>query len=400
MVDDHGLKVTTVRKILEENMRLVMENITLGSKLNQLAADITAQGRAVLGHHTFALEGNVKDLAMLECPSGDAFAVFLDPMVLFNHNAMYVPVSNWEKTTKAMEESGTFSVTDRKVVASYNLQYLFWHSEGKQVVAGKVLATFALTEKWSGTGGLDGVRVEIELSADTAADAVRTMIGDRLPAGSQLAQLAQMMLKHTQHWLLMVHKHLNAELVKLMQMNILEEEALILLSEEVIIMFDRFYAIRRKHMDFVVKGNRIEYMVRCIWILLQVHMAMDDFVKDSLKYNLAISAAFIHFFDEADGRKCVGGGQLPDPVVEGGDQEAGNGGLGRKDGGRWGICPLHDGHQHGGQGGKELREDFSSKSQPQEVTDPHLKSSCGGRYCMCCSGLLYKFSLESRDSAG
>jgi hypothetical protein len=140
---------------------------------------------------------------------------------------------------------------------------------------------------------MDGQRVEIELSADTAADAVRTMIADRLPAGSQLAQLAQMMLEHTQQWFLMMHKHLNAELTKLMQMNILEEETLILISEEVIIMFDRFYAVRRKRIDFVVKGSRLEYMVRCIWISLQVHMAMDDFVKDGLKHNLAISAAFI-----------------------------------------------------------------------------------------------------------
>ncbi len=307
MVDDHGLEVTTVRKILEENMRLPMENITLGSKLNQLAADITTQGGAVLECHMFSSEGNVKDLAMLECPSGDAFAAFADPMVLFNHNAMYVPVSNWEKTTKAMEESGTLSVTDRKVVVSYNLQYLFWHAESKQVVVGKVYATFASAKKWSGTGGMDSRRVEIELSAETAADAVRTMIGDRLPVGSQLAQLAKMMLEHTQRWLLTVHKHLDAELVKLTQMNILEEEALILLSEEVIIMFDRFYAIWRKRMDFVVKGNRVEYMVRCIWILLQVHMAMDDFVKDGLKYNLAISLAFIHFLTKQTGGNVSAG---------------------------------------------------------------------------------------------
>jgi hypothetical protein len=149
--------------------------------------------------------------------------------------------------------------------------------------------------------------VEIELSADTAADAVRTMIGDRFLVGSQLAQLAQTMLEHTQRWLLMVHKHLDAKLVKLTQMNILEEEALILLSEEVIIMFDRFYAIRHKCMDLVVKGNRVEYMVRCIWISLQVHMAMDDFVKDGLKYNLAISAAFIHFLTKQTGGNVSAG---------------------------------------------------------------------------------------------
>ncbi len=188
VVDAHGLKVSTIRKIFEDNDRLVSENVTLLDKLDQLATDITAQGGAVLGCHMFSSKGKVRDLAMLKCPSGDAFAAFVDPMVLFNHNAMYVPVTNWEKMTRAMEEPGTLSVTNRKVVASYNLHYLFWHAEGKQVIAGKVLAAFASAEKWSGMGGMDGRRVEIELSADTAAEAVHTMIADRFPAGSQLAR--------------------------------------------------------------------------------------------------------------------------------------------------------------------------------------------------------------------
>jgi hypothetical protein len=72
---------------------------------------------------------------------------------------------------------------------------------------------------------------------------VRTGIADNLPVGSKLAQLATKMLEHTQSWLSKVNKHLDSELTKLTQMNISPEEALILLSEEVIIMFDRFYTI-------------------------------------------------------------------------------------------------------------------------------------------------------------
>jgi hypothetical protein len=43
-------------------------------------------------------------------------------------------------------------------------------------------------------------------------------------------------------------------------------------------------------------------MVRCIWLTLQVHMAMDDFVKDGIKYNLAILATFICFLTKQMGR--------------------------------------------------------------------------------------------------
>jgi hypothetical protein len=156
---------------------------------------------------------------------------------------MYSPDVGWEKTTKAMEESGVMSVTNHKVVASYNCNHAFWFTDGKPVVAGKVIGAFASAEKCTGTGGMDGRRVEIETSSETVGDCVRTMIADKLPAGSKLAQLATKMLEHTQSWLSKVNKHLDSELTKLTQMNISPEEALILLSEEVIIMFDRFYTI-------------------------------------------------------------------------------------------------------------------------------------------------------------
>jgi hypothetical protein len=48
-------------------------------------------------------------------------------------------------------------------------------------------------------------------------------------------------------------------------------------------------------MEFTLKGKHVEYMVCCIWLTLQAHAVMDDFVKRELKYDSAISAAFICF---------------------------------------------------------------------------------------------------------
>jgi hypothetical protein len=292
ILDANGNQIGTLGSMVDKNAALKTANAKLMDRVDRLVADVTAQGGAVLGRHTFTSELQVRALAMMECSSGDAFLVFVDLMTLFCHNVMYFLVTGWEKTTKAMEELGTLLVTDRKVVASYNLQHLLWFMEGKPVVAGKVINAFSLMEKWQGSGGLDGKRVEIEVLAKTAADGVRTAITNTLPDGSQLAQLALRMLEHTQSWLLMVNKHLDAELTKLTQMHITVEEALILLSEEIIIMFDQFYAIRCKRMEFTVKGTRVEYMVWCIWLTLQVQ-AMDDFTRDGMKYNPAISAAFV-----------------------------------------------------------------------------------------------------------
>jgi hypothetical protein len=238
---------------------------------------------------------------MKECPKGNAFAAFVDPMVIFCFDPTYVPLSGWETLTKAMEKSGNYPVTDRKVIASYNAHHSHWFSEGKMVVAGKTLPAFSSKEKWHGTGGMDGQRVEIELLLDTAADGVRTAIEGKLPAGSQLGQVVLRMLEHTLAWFSTVFKHLDADFVCLTQVHISKEETLILLSEEVIIMFDHFHAIQRKRMDFLVNGSRVEYLARCIWITMQVHMVMDEFKQNRLKYNSSISAAFMQFLMKITG---------------------------------------------------------------------------------------------------
>ncbi len=137
--------------------------------------------------------------------------------------------------------------------------------------------------------------MEIEILLVTSADGVRTAIEDKLPMGSQLGQLALRMLEHTLSWFSTVFKHLDLEFVHLTQVNILEEDRLILLSKKVIIMFDRFHAVRCKRMDFMVNGARVEYMVHCVWISMQVHMVMDEFTQNVMKYNSSILAAFMQF---------------------------------------------------------------------------------------------------------
>ena len=306
--DDNGVHVSTLGRVMQEIVDLKRANDQLKDRIEMLAADVTAQGGVILGRFTFTSELHLLALCMKECPNGEANSAFVDPMVVFCHDAAYTPLTGWEALTKAMEKSGNFPLTDRKVVALYNAHHSWWFLEGKTVVAGKTLQAFALKEKWQGTGGMDGRRDEIELSLVTSADSVRTAIEYKLPAGSQLGQLALRMLEHTLNWFTTVFKHyLDSEFVRLTQVNISEEETLILLSEEVIIMFDRFYAIRRKRMDFTVHGSRVEYMVRCIWLLMEVHMVMDEFTANGMKYSSTISAALMRFLTKVTGGNAAAG---------------------------------------------------------------------------------------------
>ena len=160
---------------------------------------------------------------------------------------------------------------------------------------------------------MDGRCREIEVSASMSADIAKTWVGDKLPADSKLAPLAFKMIEKTVEWIHTVHKPLDYEYTRLTQQFIQDVDALILLSEEVIIMHNRIHAVRCQRMDFVAsKDNKADYMARCIWITCQVHRVMQEFVEGGLRNNPAILTAFIRFLTKmTGGNVSVGiGGQI------------------------------------------------------------------------------------------
>ena len=206
-----------------------------------------------------------------------------------------------------MEED--YSTTARKVVASYYQTHCWWYSEGKPAVAGTTLAAFKNTDKWEGMSGMDGRRREIENSAGISAEIGKTWVADKLPPSGKLTPLAIKMIDKTVEWISKVHKHLDAELLKLTQQHITAEDALILLSEEVIIMFSRIQTERMQRMEFVAsRTNKVDYMTRCIWITLQVHRVMQEFVQGGLQSISTIVTAFMRFLVKTSAGNAAGGG--------------------------------------------------------------------------------------------
>ena len=229
-------------------------------------------------------------------------------MSLLCFDSSYEPAAGWEKTTKFMAADGQYSTTARKVVVSYNQQHAFFYTDGKPTIAGTRITAFKTAETWRGDGGLDGHRHEIERTLETAALVAKATIDEKLPGrGGKLREVALTMIDRTLAWFNTVHRHFDAELLQLLQLHISEDECLILLSEEIIIMFLMIHDIRKQRMVFTLKGKRVEYMVRCIWLTLQAHAVMDGFVKRGLKYNSAISAAFIRFLTKQTGQNVSTG---------------------------------------------------------------------------------------------
>jgi hypothetical protein len=136
--DKHGAYVTTLGGILGENTALKLSNGHLTRQIEKLSADVTAQGGVVLGKYTFTSELQLMELCMKECPNGDAFAAFVNPMIIFCFDPSYIPIVGWKTLTKAMEKSGSYPVMDHKVVVSFNAHHSHWFLEAKSVEADKL----------------------------------------------------------------------------------------------------------------------------------------------------------------------------------------------------------------------------------------------------------------------
>ncbi len=113
------------------------------------------------------------------------------------------------------------------------------------------------------------------------------------------------MVDRTVEWVHTVHKHLDMELTRLTQLYISEEESLILLSEEVTIMYSRIHDVRKHMMEFTGQVNKVDYMVRCIWVTLQVHRVMQEIIQGGLKSHPATGSAFIRFLTKQTGNNVA-----------------------------------------------------------------------------------------------
>ena len=99
ITDLNGRQIRVFGDIMTELETLKNGNIKLSDRLDSIKADVTAQGGVVFGQYNFTPELQVLQVAMLECPQGDAFGVFVNLVSIFCHNAMYLPCRNWQKDT-------------------------------------------------------------------------------------------------------------------------------------------------------------------------------------------------------------------------------------------------------------------------------------------------------------
>ena len=60
-------------------------------------------------------------------------------------------------------------------------------------------------------------------------------------------------------------------------------------------MFSLVHNIRKKGLEFSLVCDPLEYMVRCIWLTIEIYGVMEEMIKHGISANSAINAAFVRF---------------------------------------------------------------------------------------------------------
>ena len=280
---------------------LIAQVVNLKAENSQLRSQIGAQRGSLIGSHIFTSMSVLETVLVEEMPTDGLVFVelFVDINIMPCHNANVDPgnassLLTWDKATKDMSLKG-YTAAARKVVRSFQEIVSSLYTDGKEALPGQKIAAFKSTGEWTGEEGRDGRRQRIEEKLLTARIAVIAAIESKLPNGSKLRLLALSMVDRTYNWYVVLHRHLDAELVRLTQMKLDSESLLVLLSEEVIIMFSLVHNIRKKGLEFSLVCDPLDYMVRCIWLTIEIHGVMEEMIKHGISLNSAINAAFVWF---------------------------------------------------------------------------------------------------------
>jgi hypothetical protein len=240
---------------------------------------------------------NVQDL------DHDAFASCVDSCSIFSHHVQ--GDADTEKQTtelKAVRAAGIFDPTCCTYLASFRQKHPAFILQGsKSVATGSRFPIFASSSVWEGQAGTDSFRDLLLQTVEDARDSVAQYISDHVPAGCFLVELGPLCANTTHEWWKSLETHITKEIRVLGQYGIAEDKVYTLLSDELQIIFRALFEIRNKLQSFSVKRDPLIYHAKCIWITMQAHMKMKEFLDLKFGAHTLISSLFNRFHLEQSG---------------------------------------------------------------------------------------------------
>ena len=279
---------------------------SMQAELN-LMMDRTSETGIAFYNWTWPSMTELRTEMLRSMPNGEGLGAFVDPISIFPFGLFQNFTSeSILATLRAVRGAAFNSKTESDYICTFQQRYPTpLVGESTDIIAGKAITAMSSVSKWRGGGSLDGRKEEITSVIHSARERCDTYIRETLPSG-KWRDIALRASSDSQAFIVELFQHLDEELTKCMQLKIPEAQSLILISDQLKIVYDELYE-RRKHVIARADCAKAEVCATCFKATMDAHALMQEFRKAKFKHHHLISAVFVHFLTKQMGENTSAG---------------------------------------------------------------------------------------------
>ena len=285
-------------------------------EMTALKADLQAlQGDSPRAHfNQFNLHDEDSLAAFLDEHDFDPsrVAAFCDMNSLMSHATdQFKGISELGERIKLMLQCGIADGSSHKTILSFERQYPpgFVTGDDGEVKDGETFPILKTKKVWVGSDGRSGARAKYLEKVDTAAERAIAYV-QRYTKTGPLQDVCLEMIRTSQRFWTAFFDYLNNDLERLVQFGISEKECLVLISEQMKIVFEQVFAKRMMMPEFSISlGDAVtsNYAAQIFFFTLQAHAAMEDFMSKKFTGHGLLGNTFIRFLARQCGNTSVAG---------------------------------------------------------------------------------------------
>ena len=224
-------------------------------------------------------------------PGGAGPAAFVDIVSIWTHGAQTTSseLTSWLNNLQKSQVTGLSSSQESDFIMSFGTRYPeAFAGTDKIFGATQVLKVFTNVKHWNGHGAGDGakerLRTQLAFCVSRHADYCHTHV----PPGPLLV-VALATGQYVQRAVLKLINMFDDQIARLRQLGLNEKFVMILVSHELIHVFDELYKIRQRGVNADVQ-NKVALAARLSFLTLQALMKLDEFVVQGSSHPVFVGA--------------------------------------------------------------------------------------------------------------
>jgi hypothetical protein len=223
-------------------------------------------------------------------------AVFVDWISLLAHSPdSYKKTEELGEQMKLATKLGIQDLSSHKAIFSFSRVFppgLKTNADG-EIKDGETFPMLSSMQEWSGFDGNAGARVKFLEKVSVASERHQTYADTH--TSNDLKEFVMWENRTSQRFWTDVMAYIHNDLERLRQFGIPEKDCLVLVSEQLRIIFDQTFSKRMHMPELSTENDKFEYAAQIAWHTLQAHAVMDDFSSKKFTGHGLLGNTFIRF---------------------------------------------------------------------------------------------------------